>query len=165
MKYFLVLVLFFISLSGYSEENIKSESKEKNHEEHDEEHGAERDKEHDEETSSSVGPNKGITEKGPNGFKLSDEAIKTFRLQTVGVNSTNMTISNQSIVRIKNGKFVFRLKDGWYKRVEIKIIQTNQGLVTIKSAELADGDKIVNAGVGFLRIAEVFSEEGAEHSH
>jgi multidrug efflux pump subunit AcrA (membrane-fusion protein) len=37
--------------------------------------------------------------------------------------------------------------------------------VTVQSAELRPGDKVVVSGLGFLRMAEVIAEEGAAHGH
>ncbi len=118
-----------------------------------------------EESSAAVGPDKGITEKSNLGLKISTQALQTIDLKTLDVNSEIIEIPLQALVKVKDTKSVFRVRDNWYKRVETTIVQKKTSTYLIKSAELLRGDKIVIVGTGYLRTAEVYSEEGATHSH
>ncbi len=146
MKYLIMLSLIFVSSFTLAEEG---------HEEG----------EH-EEASANVGPDKGIVEKSEKeGIKLSDEAIKTMGIKTIDVQSQQIEIPIAALVRIKDEKYVFRLRNGWFKRVEFKVIQKGADKLTLNSSDLSAGDKVAIEGLGFLRTSEIYSEEGATHSH
>lgn len=105
---------------------------------------------HEEEEASAVGPDKGILEKGKKGFRLSPEAIATFELKTAkfaGLAST----PKSAIVKVKDEKFLYRISEGWIKRVDLDDVET--------------GDEIVVSGMGYVRMAEVVAEEGMAHGH
>lgn len=118
-----------------------------------------------EEGGSVVGPEKGIVEKGPLGIKLSEEAVKTIQPETIAWQSGSVTIPYQGLVRIKDTKSVYRVRNGFFKRVPATVESRQGDRVTVRVAELQAGDKIVISQAGFLRIAEVITEEGASHSH
>jgi hypothetical protein len=185
-KLILILSLFAATLWGslaftsdnhkHNDENEashKEHNEESNHEPkggHKDEHGHEdgHSDEHghdEEEAGGSVGPDKGITEKAEAGFKLSPEAIKTMGIQTKNFSGGAFLVPAEAIVAIKTEKTVFRLRGGWFKRVKIEIASKNPQGVTLKTTSFRDGDQIVLVGTGFLRIAEIFAEEGASHSH
>lgn len=185
MKYlWTIAIAMMLSFSNiYATEHAHSEGHKEgqkdNHGEagHDEaEHNEKHESEHDEskhsdehsgghEESSVVGPEKGIIAKGKEGFKLSPEAIKTMALETIAFNGTTISLDRKSIVFSKAEKSVFRLRNGWYKRVSVKLSEKTENSYIASSQELTTGDQIVISGAGFLKIAEVFSEEGAELSH
>ena len=143
-----------------AEEEGHSEGDEHGHAESGEGHGG-----HEEEGGGVVGPEKGIIEKGPLGIKLSEEAVKTINPESVIWQSGSITIPYQGLVRIKDTKSVYRLRNGFFKRVPA-VVQSREGdRVTVTVAGLEAGDKIVVSQAGFLRIAEVITEEGASHSH
>lgn len=158
--------------SGHEhEDDHKNESGHKEDEHgHEDEHSdegehAHGDEGHEEEGGGSVGPDKGITEKAEAGFKLSPESIKTIGIQTKAYSGGLLQLPLEAIVTMKTEKTVFRLRSGWYKRVKIEILNKNPQTTSIKSTSFRDGDQIVITGTGFLRIAEIFAEEGASHSH
>jgi len=115
------------------------------------------------EGSAAVGPDKGITEKGKHGFKLSADAMKT--IAPTLATYTPGSIPCAAVVSVKDGKYAFRSRDGWFKKVTIEVITKSNGTCTIRSNDLQAGDQIVMAQTGFLRVAEVLLEEGASHSH
>lgn len=121
--------------------------------------------EHEEESSSAVGPDKGITEKAEAGFKLSTEAVKTMQIKSIAYSGGNITLPLKALVQIKDEKTVFRIRDGWIKRVSVQILQKHSDSLNITSKNFRDTDQIVTEGAGFLRISEIFSEEGASHGH
>jgi len=119
-----------------------------------------------EEANNGVGPDKGIIEKNENdGFKFSQEAIKTIGYKTINYQTEIFEIPTKALVQVKDDKSIYRLRNGWFKRVDIQIIKKNADSILLKASDLKSGDQIVVTEVGYLRIAEVFSEEGAEHSH
>jgi hypothetical protein len=120
--------------------------------------------EHEEENTA-IGPDKGITEKGDQGFKLAPEAIETFGLSFQDYSGGQITVSNDAIVRVKESQTLFRQREGWFERVEIISLSRNGGNATVQAKGLQAGDKVVVKGVGFLRTAEVIAEEGAGHEH
>lgn len=149
MKYILMLCLLFMA-------NLVTAEDEHNHESSGE---------HDE-ISANVGPDKGILEKSETeGIKLSKEAIDTMAIKTMDYANLSMSIPLSVIVKIKDEKYIYRLRNGWFKRIEIQVIQKNGNTLIVKSTDLTSGDKIATEGLGFLRTSEVFSEEGAAHSH
>lgn len=123
------------------------------------------DPEHAHGRESLVGPDKGLTEVSEQGFKISPQALKTFELQIVPVQENIIEIPAQALVKIKDTKSIFRFRDNWYKRVDVTIVQKKSNTFIVKSNDLKTHDHIVTNGVGFLRTAEVFSHEGATHSH
>lgn len=101
-----------------------------------------------------VGPDKGITEKGPNGFKLSTEAIKTIGFKTLEI-QTSLEVPKEAIVTAKDEKSFYRIRDGWYKRIPLD------------KKELQAKDQIVISQLGFLRVIEIYAqgeEETEEHN-
>lgn len=141
------------------EHGHEKETKSAGHGDHDD-HGEE-----EEEQSSSIGPEKGITEKSENGFKLSAEAIKTMEIQMKPVGSSSISIDKNTLVLVKDEKTVFRVREGWIKRVPVKVLAKSNGIYSISSDSLKSEDQIIVHGTGFLRIAEVFATEGASHGH
>lgn len=149
MKYTLIIILLFFTNHAFSEDGHDHEGK----------------GEH-EEASENVGPDKGILEKSEaDGIKLSKEAIETMLIKTMDVSSQQVSIPFSSLVRIKDEKYVYRLRNGWFKRIEIQILQKVGKSLIVKTSDFVTGDKIVVEGLGFLRTSEIFSEEGAAHSH
>ncbi|MES3039474.1 MAG: hypothetical protein V4736_16315 [Bdellovibrionota bacterium] len=118
-----------------------------------------------EEEGSAVGPDKGITEKGEDGFKLAPEAIKTIGIVEQKVTGSNLTLPSKAVVKIKYSKSVFRVRNGWYKRVPVVVESKQQKSWTVSSDELQIGDLVVVEGSGYLRVAEILLVEGASHSH
>lgn len=153
MKY-LSLILVFVALLAFAEDEHEA----------DEHKHAEGEKH--EEASNGVGPDKGIIEKNEDdGFKFSQEAIKTIGYKTINYQTEIFEIPSKALVQVKDDKSIYRLRNGWLKRVDIQIIKKNTDSILLKATDLKSGDQIVVTEVGYLRIAEVFSEEGAEHSH
>lgn len=149
----------------HGEDEEHSEGEEHGHSEGDEHGHAEGGHDGHEEGGSVVGPEKGIVEKGPLGIKLSEEAIKTIQPETIPWQAGSISIPYQGLVRIKDTKSVYRVRNGFFKRVPV-VVESRQGdRVTIRVSGLEAGDKIVISQAGFLRIAEVITEEGASHSH
>lgn len=120
---------------------------------------------HEEEGGSAVGPDKGIVESGERGMKLSAEAVATIKPATIPWQAGSFVIPYDGLVRIKESKSVFRLRDGFYKRVPAIVESRDGDKVRVRVEGLNAGDQIVVSQAGFLRIAEVIQTEGAAHHH
>lgn len=150
---------------GESDEEHKEADADHDEHGHEEDGDHEEGGAHEEEGGAKVGPDKGITEKGENGFKLSKEATAAFNLKFGIASDLAMELPKSTIVHIKNGKFVYRVRDGWIQRIPINVVFQSESGVKIQSSELNGNDKIVTFGTGFIRGAELILLEGATHSH
>lgn len=117
------------------------------------------------EENGAIGPDKGIIAKSENGFKLSPEATKSFSLKTEPLNTKTIETSESSLVTVKDFKGIYRMRDKWFKRVPVKVLSKKNGRIYIEVSDQASGDQIVTHGVGFLRGAELVTEEGVSHGH
>lgn len=148
-----------------SEDHDESENH-SNHEDHDrhgekEEHGDD----HEEEGSSVVGPDKGIMEKSEKGFKLSPEALQSFELKTQNISGQISEYPRSTLVEIKDGKFVYRMRESWIKKISVKVIKKNKDTVILELSQFQAGDKVIVGGNGFVRVSELVTEEGVSHGH
>lgn len=137
------------------------------HEEH-EGHGEEEGHEHgEEEAPPSVGPEKGILEASESaGIKLSPEALKNFEIKTRKLSGSGPWSLPLS-ARFQSGEEtnLFRLRSGFFKRIDFAQTKRDAQQFIATSKELRDGDEVVVAGIGFLRIAEVTAFGGAPEGH
>lgn len=153
------------------EHEHKDEGEHKGEHEDEHDHGKEahapHDGAHEEEENSSVGPEKGITIFSESeGFKLSPEAIKNFELQTIQLkNIEPWTIPTSAILYSGEEVNVYRVRAGFYKRIDFSILSKNGKDVKIKSRDLKVNDQIVIQGVAFLRSAEIVATGGAPEGH
>lgn len=135
----------------------------KDHEEHDE-HGEEGEQG---EENVQVGPNKGIVEASKeNGFKLSAEAEKNFSIQRVKVlNLKAIQVPREAVVSSGIEVNLFRIRAGYYKRIDFVKVSVVDNKLTIRSNDLMIGDEIAVSGLGFLRISEIAAFDGAPSGH
>ncbi len=116
----------------------------------------------------SVGPKKGITEiNEKDGFKISKEAYQNFDIQTVTLkkDSTTWEIPLKAVLYSGDEVNVFRLRQGFYKRVDFIPLSKTRTEIKIKSADLQAGDEVVFQGHAFLRSVEIVATGGAPHGH
>lgn len=152
--------------------------KEKSHDEHKEKpkhtaHGEKAGEEHHEdegheEENSQIGSNKGILEAHKEkGFRLSPEAEKNFELEKVKVSSDQLEIPSQAVVTAGVEVNLYRLREGFYSRIDFTEVRKSANNLVIKSKDLKPGDEIVVKGLGFLRMTEIAAFDGAPagHSH
>ncbi|UYL09884.1 hypothetical protein B9G69_004760 [Bdellovibrio sp. SKB1291214] len=141
---------------------------EKEDEDHHDEHGNE-DGAHGqhEEESSSIGPDKGITTYSEaDGFKLSPEAVKNFELQTFKIKNVEpWNIPNSSVLYSGEEINIYRMRNGFFKRIDFSIVSKGAKEMKIRTPELKSGDEIVIQGVAFLRTAEIVATGGAPEGH
>lgn len=153
------------------------EAGEENHEEdhdhkakashEDQEHGHGHEEGESAEENSSVGPDKGITAADEHdGIKLSAEAIKNFDLKTIGLAAgSSWEIPVSAVLTSGEEINIYRLRNGFYKRIDFHVLSKNSTHLKIQSKELLKGDAIVINGVGFLRTAEITAFGGAPEGH
>lgn len=165
----------------HNEHEGHGKHEEENHDEH-EEHGKHAEKEHKEEKhaehkeekheghdeheegESKIGHGKGIEAASEeSGIKLSPQAIKTFEVTTQKVMKLPITLPEKAFLFLADDVEIYRLRDGFFKRIDFKKINNKQLLVT--SDDLAVGDEIVTGGVSFIRIAEIAAFGGAPEGH
>ncbi|WP_374074666.1 hypothetical protein [Bdellovibrio bacteriovorus] len=122
--------------------------------------------EHSEENNS-VGPEKGITEFDEHdGFKLSAEAIKNFDLKSLRLKGAGpWEVPNSAILYSGEEINIYRLRDGFYKRIDFVVVSKSASQMKIKSADLKMDDHVVIQGIGFLRTAEIVASGGAPEGH
>lgn len=122
--------------------------------------------EHEEE-SGRFGPEKGITEYDEEkGFKLSPEALKNFELKSVRLSDEGpWTLPKTALVHSGEETNLFRGRDGFFKRIDFQTLKHSDTQLTLRSRDLRQGDEVVIAGAGFLRIAEIAATGGVSHGH
>jgi hypothetical protein len=101
-----------------------------------------------------------------NGIQLSAEAIKNFDLKSLVLTSSGpWDIPNSAVLNSLEEVNVYRLRNGFYKRIDFKLISKAGTSIKIRSDDLIKGDAIVIQGVGFLRTAEITASGGAPEGH
>lgn len=161
----------------HKDEDSHDHEKEESHDhgkegEHsDEEEHAHSEEEGDEhghgEANSQVGPDKGILEASEDdGIKLSPEAEKNFDIEKFEVTSLNTILINKSTLVTSGVETnLYRYRNGFYKRIDFKVLSKDGGKLTITSKDLSKGDSIVTKGSGFILIAEIAAFGGAPEGH
>lgn len=157
------------SESHAQDEHGKNEKKHAHdeHEKGEEKHAPGEGEHEDEHGSSQVGPDKGVVEASPEkGFKLSKQATKQFDLKFVSVRpDKSVQLPSTAIVHTGEEKNIYRLRDGFIKRIDFKVLSKSGSSLSIQSSDLNANDQVVVEGLGFLRIAEITTFDGAPEGH
>lgn len=121
----------------------------------------------EEEENSNIGPEKGITEfSEEQGFKLSPEAVKNFELKSLKLSKTGpWQIPASAVLNSGEEVNLFRIRNGYYKRVDFVVDKKTPQDLAIRSKDLKEGDEIAIQGIGFLRTAEIVATGGAPEGH
>lgn len=119
------------------------------------------------EANPAVGPDKGITDANEkDGFKLSKEAKEKFQIMSQKyTGEKSVTVARTGIFFGLQENNLFRIRNGFYKRVDFNVIAKTPSQWTISSSELQLGDEIVTNGVGYLRIVEIQAGGGIADEH
>ena len=114
-----------------------------------------------------IGPDKGITEVSDSeGFKLSQEALKNFDLKTLKLSSGPFwRIPATAVLSSGEETNLYRLRHGFYKRVDFSLLECSGDFVKVQSKDLQKDDEVVIEGIGFLRIAELAATGDASQEH
>lgn len=100
------------------------------------------------------------------GFQLSQEAVKNFELKMRKLQGRGpWPVSKRSVLRSGEETNLYRLRDGFFKRIDFQIVKMSNDQLLIVSKDLRDGDEIAVSGLGFLRIAELAALGGVSEGH
>ena len=170
-KYFVILVavtLLLTAPAGFAADghDHKKEEKPRAEAEHNDSNDHEDHGDHAEEEKSQAGPDKGIqAASADSGFKLSPEAEEHFAVRKKKVTGATLEIPKDAIVRSGIEVNLYRLRDGFYKRIDFVLLKKNGSTVVVQSADLKAGDQVALTGLGFLRTAEIAAFGGAPEGH
>ncbi len=90
------------------------------------------------------------------GMKLNEKALKNIEVQTKKISPSNdQVIPLDSIVNFQDQIGVYRLRDGWFKLINIEILNKDNRQATVRTNELKGGDDLVIHGADLLRVAEM----------
>ena len=122
------------------------------------------------EMGGNVGANKGIQAISPEeGMTLAPAAIKRLDLQnTILSGNPPWLVSKEGLIFSKDDKFVYLVKNGKYKSIQVEATSAGDGNYKINSWQLKPQDQIVIKGASLLRTAELDAgsgEEEDEHGH
>jgi hypothetical protein len=150
-----------------AEKEHEHNAEEKDHDHSTDEKAGHEAKESEESESSKVGPDKGILEVDEHeGFKLSPEALKNFDIKTQKLRGKGpWSLTKKAQVRTGEETNFFRVREGFFKRIDFQVVRKTNEEVFVDSKQLQDGDEIVVSGLGFLRIAELAAFGGAPEGH
>ena len=134
--------------------------------------GEHADGEHEaDEPSSGVGEGKAVEAASrERGIRLSEKAARTIGIATESVKRVgagDYALSPQCVVYFQDKKGVYRLRDGWFKLVEVEVVRQLAKGIVIRSDGIKPGDNVVSAGVPLLRVSELeaFGGSGEGHGH
>lgn len=151
----------------HGDEKEHEHSKKEAHDDHAAEEGHSDHEEEGEEGGSGVGPGKAITAASKTqGIQLSEFAVKTLGLKTAPIVApSNHRLSPGALVKFQNEAGVYRLRGGWFKLIEGKLLSLSATEALFQSNELRPGDQIVIEGVPLLRVAELEAWGGSGDGH
>jgi len=116
------------------------------------------------ESAIEVGPGKGVTEVAPDkSFKLAPEAVQRLEISFLTLGQAPYRVPKSSISQTLKDSEMYRVRAGWIKSVDFKIVSKSGPDVVVTSIELKPGDQIVDHGVGFIRIIAL--QLGKEEDH
>lgn len=125
--------------------------------------------EHEEGGGARTGQGKAILEaSAERGMKISDKALKRLGVKTVllyGVGSFRLPA--HALIHSEEEIGVYRLREGWYKHVEVELLSKEKNFVVVRAKDLRAGDHVVVTSAPLLRVAEldVLGGEEAGHDH
>ncbi len=104
-----------------------------------------------------VGPKMAVlAANAKDGMRLSDAAIRRLGLSFLDAKAGEVqVVPHRSLVHFRDESGVYRLRAGWFKLVEIKVLVTSARETRIQIEGLKPGDRIVVAGAPYLRAAEL----------
>lgn len=102
-----------------------------------------------------IGPNKAVTSASDkDGFKLSERANENLNISTKNVKGQTVIVPRKSLVSFLDFLSVYRLRDGWYRSVEVEPT-FNGDYATFSSKEFRTGDQVVVKNGNLLRVVEL----------
>lgn len=103
-----------------------------------------------------AGPKMAVVEANlKDGFRLAENAKKVIGLGVKPLGSSPYKIPQSAVVYYGDRIGVYRLRDGWFKLVEVQKISDSNSQTTISSSELKTSDQIAVEGVALLRVSDM----------
>lgn len=126
--------------------------------------------EHDEheEAAPRVGKGKAIEAASKaTGIQLSSSALQTLGIKSkpVEVNAEQIELPAESGVFFKNEVGIYRVRAGWYKLLDAKLLERKAGKIFVQVSGLSEGDQVVVSGTALLRVAELEAWGGSGDGH
>lgn len=113
------------------------------------------------------GPDKGVTQVSEkDGFKLSPEAYQTFQLSIEPLikKRDGYLVPQTALVHTASEVSLYRVRDSWIKRIDIRQLKKSSPHVLISAKDLAPNDRIIGKGANWVRVSELDGlGEEAEH--
>lgn len=97
------------------------------------------------------------------GFILSDRAIRTLNIGFEDYFKDEISIKKDALVTSGDIKGVYRLRDHFFKLIEVIILSDKEEHYVIKLASFKNGDKYITKGVDLLRVADIYSQDKSEY--
>lgn len=159
------IFLLLLSLSSWAAdkhepvEEKEAHSDEASHKEGDE-HG-------EEGGGPNVGPGKAVEALDHEGLKLSAKAKAALGIKSVSLSGNGPhRVPAAGLVYFRDEVGVYRLRDGWFKLVEVRVSERNKREAVIGSSGLKPGDQVVVSGAARLRVVEMDVTSGeVGHGH
>lgn len=103
-----------------------------------------------------AGPKMAVVEANrKDGFRLAENAKKVIGVGLKPLGPSPYKIPLSAIVYYGDRIGVYRLRDGWFKLVEIQKIAELNSETTISSSDLKTSDQIAVEGVALLRVSDM----------
>lgn len=110
-----------------------------------------------------AGPNMAVQEASlKDGFRLTDKAKEIIGVKTKALSSKPYVVPLSALVHYGDKLGVYRLRDGWFKLIEIQKNNKGSTDVSLDNSEFKDGDQIAIEGVALLRVSEMDAFGGEE---
>lgn len=89
------------------------------------------------------------------GLRLSAKAEKTLGIETKAVFGPGVTVPHEALVRSLEKISVYRLREGFYKLIDAKVVSKTNASAAVTAGGLVKGDRVVVLGAPLLRVAEM----------
>lgn len=106
---------------------------------------------------SNFGAGKGVIDANEkDGIKLSPKAVEKLGLKTEKIASSHLhTLPLGSLIYFQEEVGVYRLRSGFFKLIEGKVVKKKSGMVTLEASGLVAGDQVVTQGAALLRLTDL----------
>jgi hypothetical protein len=102
-------------------------------------------------------PQKAVLESSQEkGLRLSEKALQTLEVASIPSSTKSIHgVLNDSLVHFQDQVGIYRLRDGWYKLIPVKVLESGAARSSVASDELRPGDRVVTHGTALLRVTEM----------
>ena len=106
---------------------------------------------------------KAVYETSELGMKLTEKALVNIEVKTVRVGErSQLNCAREALVFYQDQIGVYRLREGWFKLVQVTVIKKNNLEAIIRSGELRSTDDLVVHGADLLRVSEMDAFESEQ---